>query len=60
MEAILKLNFRECSRLMELLEVSCEEIEDLKQARSKLLEELKKSQENAGWSPGQVKHSTLV
>ena len=56
MEDISKLGMMECFKVMERLEISGEGVENVEQASAILIQAKKQSQEQAGWSPGEVRH----
>ena len=47
-------NVGEISEMMKLLKISDEGLETLTQMKERVIEEIKRSQKNASWSPGKV------
>ncbi len=57
MDPISKVNsakIGEISEMMKLLKISDEGLETLTQMKESVIEEIKRSQKNASWSPGKV------
>ena len=59
MEDISKLRMKECSKLMEILKIPDDDVENVEQARAELNKAKMESQVKAGWSPGKVRHYVM-